>query len=477
VRAVRSRLAVTASVACLAALVSVPAARAAYTDPFAPITSSSPGGPLPTYALAEHDVPAAALAGLDSSLPNVTLTSILDNDGGHEHDMAACTSSQLEAAPITPAASAAWCFDAAAQDDGWSPQGLTTSGDFDGSDGEWGSGSSGYRVIAVAEHDSSDHIRVAWINYTDTGQPTYHWALLVQPNSSGTNFSYVTAHAGGMVWLGDSLWVTTTLTSAPHNAAAIDVFDFAHMYSVTDGDGSQLGLAGGTWYGGGYPYVMALSHTYTYNEPNGGGCETGTIATRAMCFSSMSVDKTTPGPGAPSGDYESLVTSEYIQDTGTGGDQALGQRDLRYPIGTNDLLATTSSGVAEPDEGYISQVANQQGILSHDGTWWVSHSSGTYHGQLWYQIPGQDGDSPTCPDPAGSRYCWSINPEALTYWPAFGEVWSVNEDPGSQMVFSIPYSSMPAPAGSTPPAAAPAIETDSTRCLTAYLTTVSRPCL
>jgi hypothetical protein len=185
--------------------------------------------------------------------------------------------------------------------------------------------------------------------------------------------------------------------------------------------------------------VMALSHTYTYNEPNGVGCTTGTISTRAMCFSSISIDKTTAGPGAPTGDYESMVTTEYIADSGAGGFQSLGQRDLRYPIATDDTLGSAVT----PDEGYISQVANQQGVLSHGGTWWVSHSSGTNHGQLWYQRPNAPGNAPTCTNPAGSKYCWSINPEALTYWSAFNEVWSVNEDPGSEILFSVPYSAMP----------------------------------
>ncbi len=440
------RLVVAVTVASLWSLATGQSpARAAYTDPFTPVTSSSPGGPLSTYALTKHDVSTSALSALDTALPNTSLTSILANADGHQHSMATCTSTQLAAAPLAPTASAAWCFDSTAENDGWAPQGLTTSGDFDGGDGLWGSGTSGYRVIAVAEHDASNHVRIAWINYTNTTAPTYHWALLVQPDSTGSNFTYVTAHAGGMAWLGSSLWVTGVATSHPHNAVAVNVFDFSHIYRVTNGTGTQIGLSGGVWYGGGYPYVMALSHTYTYNEPDGVGCGTGTISTRAMCISSISVDKTTAGPGAPAGDYQSLVTSEYIVDSGTGGDQSLGQRDLRYPIGPGPALDTGGGSTVAPDEGYISQVANQQGILSRSGTWWVSHSSGTNHGQLWYQMPNATGNSSTCGNPAGPRYCWSVNPEALTYWSFFNEVWSVNETPGSEIVFAIPYASMPVP--------------------------------
>ncbi|HET6909675.1 MAG TPA: hypothetical protein VFH54_10085 [Mycobacteriales bacterium] len=427
------RVAVVVVAAGAPLLVAIPAEAAPNpVDPMTPITSSSPGGALSNYGLTFHDESSTALTNLDAALPNVSLTSILTASGASS--MTSCAGDA--SAPINPAPNTGedWCLASADQNTSWAPQGITTSGDFDSGDGMWGA----YKVIALGEHYSSsgsdnDQARVAWID--DTGAtPTYHWASLMQPtDSSGSNFKPAIEHVGGMVWLGNSLWVTGHLTSTPSGQVAIAVFDFAHMYSVTPGAHNQYGLSGGTWYGNGAPYVMMLSHYYTYNQTATCAEESFTdSANGSFCPGTMSVDKTT----SP----ESVVMSEYLQ-AGSGAD-ATGTRMLRYNVDTSTLLLSTSGGVATPVQGFISDVANQQGVLSHHGLWMMSHSSGSLNGQLFLDANGLPSEPTRCS--GGSGNCFAVNPEALTYWAGLTspEIWSASETAGHNQIFGMPADKM-----------------------------------
>jgi hypothetical protein len=89
-----------------------------------------------------------------------------------------------------------------------------------------------------------------------------------------------------------------------------------------------------------------------------------------------------------------------------------------------------------------------QGVLSHDGKWYVAHSSATINGQLWAQTTAAS-TSATCGSTAA---CWAVHPEALTYDWSTGLVWSQSEwstadcqaqnQTCGRSVFAVPLSSL-----------------------------------
>jgi hypothetical protein len=94
-------------------------------------------------------------------------------------------------------------------------------------------------------------------------------------------------------------------------------------------------------------------------------------------------------------------------------------------------------------QAYRSGVGNMQGVLSHNGIWYVAHSSATAHGQLWAQTTAAS-TARTCSTPDSSpTMCWALHPEGLTYWGSTGLVWSQSEWPDQRAVFAVPLTSLP----------------------------------
>jgi hypothetical protein len=388
-------------------------ALAAYSD--APVAIGTS-----TFGLVWHATPAAALSALDAALPNVGVSSILADTN---HPMLACTSAVLAALPINPTAGTRLCWDSGDQTtSAWNPQGLTSSGDADG-DGAWGANQV---ILSGWNYDTSgsryDDARVAFIDANDLSAATYRWVYLVAPNSTGSTFTAAKTHVGGMVWYGDKL-----LVSGRSGGEAIEVFGLTHLLKVSTSDSTTIGNSGGTWSAYGYQYVMAEIGYYTYSHA--GTCGDGTDDTAPLCFSALSLDRST----SP----DSLVTTEYLAG-------APGGRLVRYPFGPDYLLDTGSGSTVAASEAYRSSVGNMQGVLSWNGTWWLAHSSATYHGQLWRSQAGQTGVSKTCttPDP-DTAMCWSLHPEALSYWYSTGQVWADTEWPGQRLLFEVPLSALP----------------------------------
>jgi hypothetical protein len=393
-------------------------ASAAYSDPLTTTTKQN---------LVWHATPAAALTALDTALPNVSLNTVVNDTS---YAMTGCTSAEKAALPKAPAATKSLCWDSErAGSTTWVPQGITTSGDAD-DDGLWGAD----KIILSGWHSTDalgryDDARIQAVNYNTPASAAHRMMYLAVPNSTGSTFSAAKAHMGGMAWYGDKIYVT----AVGNTSTAIRVFSTQHILQLTDTTSNAIGKTSGGYAAYTYKYAMMQVGYYSYA---GGTCSMASD-TGVPCFSSMSLDRST----SPA----SVVTTEYFSD------QSLHGRLYRYPTGTDYLLAA-SSGTVAASEAFRSSVGNMQGVLSHDGKWYVAHSSATINGQLWTQTTAKS-SSATCGATATTA-CWAVHPEALTYDWSTGLVWSQSEwstadcaaksQTCGRSVFAVPLSSLAA---------------------------------
>ncbi|MEV8607999.1 hypothetical protein AB0383_08695 [Amycolatopsis sp. NPDC051373] len=391
-------------------------AGAAYSDPLTTTTQQS---------LVWHATPTAALTALDNALPNVSLNTVVNDPS---YPTTGCTSAEKAALPKAPVATTSFCWDTdRANSATWVPQGITTSGDAD-DDGMWGAD----KIILSGWHSGDalgryDDARIMAVNYDQPAAPTNRMVYLAVPNSTGSSFTAAKAHMGGMAWYGDKIYVT----AVGNTSTAIRVFSTKHILQMTDTTSNSIGKTSAGYAAYTYKYALMQIGYYTYA---GGTCSMQSD-TGVPCFSSMSLDRTT----SPA----TIVTTEYFAD------QSLHGRLYRYPTGADYLLAST--GTTPATEAFRSSVGNMQGVLSHNGKWYVSHSSATLNGQLWTQTTTASNSS-TCSSPATTA-CWAVHPEALTYDWSTGLVWSQSEwsttDCSTQgqtcgrSVFAVPLSSLP----------------------------------
>jgi len=414
-RVFRAVLSVAGVVGAL--LVAPGIANAAYSDPLTTTTKQS---------LVWHATPAAALTALDSALPNVSANTVV-NDANYP--MTGCTSAEKAALPLAPTATTAMCWDAdRAGSTSWVPQSITTSGDAD-DDGLWGAD----KIILSGWHGTTtlgryNDARIHFINYDNPSAPSFRMVYLAVPNSTGSTFTAAKAHMGGMAWYGDKIYVS----AVGNTSTAIRVFSTTHILQMSD-SASTIGKTSAGYAAYGYKYAMMQVGYYTYAS---GTCDLSSDA-GVPCFSSISLDRsTTP---------VSLVTTEYFSD------QSLYGRLYRYGMGTDYLLAANTAGAVAATDAYRSHVVNMQGVLSHNGKWYVAHSSATIPGQLWAQTTSSS-NSATCGS-TSTTACWAMHPEALTYDWSTGLVWSQSEwatsdcaDAGQtcgRAVFAVPLSSLP----------------------------------
>jgi hypothetical protein len=424
-RTVRTATILAATGSLVAALLTwaTPAA-AAYSDPLTSTTKQN---------LVWHATPAAALAALDAALPNVSANTVVHDAN---HAMTGCSAAEQAALPIAPAATTKMCWDAdRAGSSAWTPQSITTSGDAD-DDGMWGadkiliSGWHGESSLGTGSDGTSryDDARLLFINDDTPSAAAFRQVYLAVPNSTGSTFTAAKAHVGGMAWYGDKIYVT----AVGNTATAIRVFSTTHLLQLSS-SAAAIGKVSDGYAAYGYKYAMMQVGYYSYA---GGACDMDSD-TGVPCFSSMSLDRST----SP----DSIVTTEYFSD------QTKHGRLYRYPMGSDFLLAAGSGGTVAATEAYRSGVGNMQGVLGHDGHWYVAHSSAVTNGQLYDQTTSASVPS-HCGDPS-TPACWGMHPEALTYDWASGLVWSVTEwssavcsDHGQtcgRTLFALPLSTLP----------------------------------
>ncbi|GAA4323733.1 hypothetical protein GCM10023086_49730 [Streptomyces venetus] len=419
-RALRATLAGTA-LALTAAATLISASQATVADApgaLKPISASEGAGRLP---LAEHRVPERWLDRLASSMGRpVGVGTVLAGADRTLRGAADCSTAEKHTLPVEPAATRAYCF-GGADTRGWRPGAVTTSGDAD-DDGRWG----GNRVILSgwsrggAGGGSMDGpaperglAKVAFMDADDLGRLRYTWALLAVPVDGGRDYRGLVSSLSGMVWYQDKLLVTTR----EGDRNALYVYDMDRIQRATV-DSDAVGRVRGGWSAHGYRYVLPAVGSYALP----GGDDVPRPA-------AVSLDRST----AP----DSLVASEWVS-----ADSDRHTRLWRYALSRDParsgLLATDSSGHADPVEAYETRTADVRGVLSYGSGWYIDRAADrpAGHGTLWRQ--DRDGARATECGTDETRQCWSGGSGSLSYWEATGEVWSQS----GRTLFALPLASV-----------------------------------
>lgn len=316
-----------------------------------------------------------------------------------------CHSTYLAAA-LKPAG---FCWEDANDDktNDWIPQGLTGSGDAAPATGTVG----GKRVVAASWHTPGDTmVRLSFVDASGLG---YRHVLLVEPTSD-TDFAVVAGHGHGMTWSGNLLFVATT-------GGLIRVFDTTHFWKVDDGAGT-VGLGSDDKYHAAF-YDYALPQVGAYWFPGGGTCApvTGT----KPCLSTLSFDHSD----------SSFVTAEHV-------DGASGGRVLRWPFdAATGRLVTAADGQVHAKEGFSSPVWGVQGAISRNGYFVLTGVCPEYAGVA--------GDHPSCLHGGVGGTSTSrlggqapVNSQNLSYWPATGELWLINEQLRERVTVHVPWTTL-----------------------------------
>lgn len=289
----------------------------------------------------------------------------------------------------------------------WMPQGITSSADADASGSV-----DGHEVLVTSWYDKGTEgfnrgVRLSFFDMSDTTTPDYRHILLVEPywNGSQVDFRAVNAHAGGIVWYGDKLYVTNTFQG-------VRVFDMDDLMQVKTGDKTAIGRQpNGDFMGHDYRYVLPQLGHYRPSTTNG--------ETRVR-YSQLSLDRST----SP----DSLLVSEYDVD-------GPGTRMVRWNMNETDhLIAEDGDGYAKADWSYVVSIRGMQGAVSVNGTFYINRSNGSStRGDVFTWVPGNYADPHNGTTPIG--------PEDLSYWGPKGQLWGSSEYPGKRYIYASRLSS------------------------------------
>ena len=335
----------------------------------------------------------ALISGLRAALPDATVSQVVAS--------ANRTGTACSAPVVNRAASFCW-NPGDSTVEYWMPQGITTS-----SDAYAGGTVDGKKVMITSWYDTGSSgidrgVRLSFVDLTNASTPAYRHILLAEPYWSGSqpNFRRVAAHAGGLVWYGDKLYVNDTYDG-------MRVFDMDDLVKVTTGDATKIGRqSDGRYMAHDYQYVLPQSARYV---PSTTGTEP------QLRYSQTSLDRTT----SP----DSLVVSEY----GNPGD---GTRIVRFNLDEGGkLIQADADGYARADWSYVTSFRSVQGATAVNGTFYAFRSNGeSTKGDL---ITWRQGEYATIN--AGAL---PIGPEDVSYWAQTGFLWGSTEYPGKRYVFA-----------------------------------------
>ena len=406
-RALRAVLAGTA-LALTAAATMISASQATVTHrpgALKPLTASDRAT---GFRLQERLVPQATLDRLAAGMGRpVGVSTVLEGADRSLRDADGCTATERTALPIEPAATRAYCWDAA-DTRGWRAGAVTTSGDAD-DDGHWGAN----RVILAGWSRDTGRsakpglARVAFVNADDPGHLAYTWAALVVPVDGGRDYRGLDSAVSGMVWYQDKLLVTAS--------DGLYVYDMRRVQRATV-DSGAVGKVRGGWAAHGSRYVLPAIGSY---RPASGSPRPAAI----------SLDRST----AP----DSLVVSERVP-----ADSDRHTRLWRYAFSSDParpgLLSTDLAGRAVATEAYETKIAGVGGVLSYASHWYLARTadSADGHGTLWRQT-AKDAKATRCGSDE-SQNCWTGQAGSLSYWEETGEVWSQS----GRTLYALPLSSI-----------------------------------
>lgn len=283
----------------------------------------------------------------------------------------------------------------------WIPQGIT--GSFDGLP----SGTVGGRKLVLVSwyYSQADDpgstvdkgVRIAIVDVTDPDNVTYRFALLVEPfqEAQRVNFRAVHAHAGGLAWVGDRLYV-------PITSRGFRVFDLSRILRL-DGLEDRIGYdaASGTYHAHGYRYVIPQIETYT---------STGACSPR---FSFVALDQSSTPPSLISGEYDAASPAGRL---------------YRWPLDASGALQRTDRDRVIPDGAWLSAETHVQGALAHDETFWLSSSRPAGGAGALYR---------TRVNTPSTTLGWSDTPEDVAFDPQAQSVWSLSEGLDARYVFEV----------------------------------------
>jgi len=340
----------------------------------------------------------ALLAALEARAPKVTVAAVMADTNR--------VATRVTAVPGDPPGlqyAFRWNAEDVASAD-WFPQGITGSADADVSGLV-----AGKRIVLVASYEDAvgleKGVRLAFTDVTDLDAPRYRFALLVEPTGSASapSFRQVNVHAGGIVWIGDRLYVADTGTG-------FRVFDMSRILQVAV-DQDVIGCDATTCRAGLYKYVVPQVGTYADSS----AC--------APLFSWVSLDRsTTP---------ISLVSGEYCSTTACSG--PLAGRVFRWPLDpATNLLAGPKTF---PSEAFYMGERQVQGGASRAGTFLFSSSAPAGGAGAMFRVKGSRRASSSTID----------TPEDLMIEPTRNLVWGLSEGENARAVFAASLASYPAP--------------------------------
>ncbi|MFB9902738.1 hypothetical protein [Allokutzneria oryzae] len=295
-----------------------------------------------------------------------------------------------------------FCWQDGEDDDknAWIPQGLTGSGD-----AQAGGTVGGKRIVAASWHTPGDTF--TRVSFLDEKTLAYRHVLLVEPHLSG-DFKAISSHGDGLSWYGDYLYLM--------QGSVLRVFDLRHFWAM-DTAPEHVGRNGDGRFSARY-HAWALPQVGAYWY-QGGGC--GKVTGEKPCSASLSLDRGT----------SSFVTVEHVAKGGNG-------RLVRWPIDpATGLLRAEANGSVRAVEAFASPVWAMQGAVSHNGYVVVSGAC--------VQHAGKPVDLPSClhggvPGQTVSQLTEApVNNQNLSYWPATGELWLMNEQLRERVVAHIPW--------------------------------------
>jgi hypothetical protein len=406
-RALRAFLAGTA-LALTAAATMISASQATVGDKPGALKALAASDRAAGLRLQERAVPQSTLDRLAAAMGRPVGVSTVLEDADHSLRSAAdCTTTERTALPVAPAATRAYCWDAA-DTRGWRAGAVTTSGDAD-DDGHWGE----HRVILSGwTHQTGSPAKagLARVAFVDAGDPdrlTYTWATLAVPVDGGRDYRGLTSPVSGMVWYQGKLLVTA--------ADGLYVYDMHRIQRATV-DSGAVGKVRGGWAAYGARYVLPAVASYRLT---GGSAHPAAI----------SLDRST----AP----DSLVASEWVP-----ADSGRHTRLWRYAFSSDlvraGLLATDAAGRAVATEAYETKTTGVGGVLSYGSQWYLARTASTQdgHGTLWRQN-ARDAKATQCGSDETNR-CWTGPSGSLSYWEETGEVWSQS----GRMLYALPLGSI-----------------------------------
>lgn len=285
----------------------------------------------------------------------------------------------------------------------WYPQGISTSYDAYRGPIPGTNTDPEKRAVLVSwyakDGNSWQGARITFVDVTVPSRPRYRHVLLVEPQKllgRPYDFRPVKAHAGGIAWYGDRLYVAD-------REHGLRVFNINQMFRVSTG--GPAGLHCGyhepdkKYYALGYRYVLPQSRAYD----NVGA---------QLTYSQVAVDHTTPQP--------SLLVNEYA-----GGGSS---RAIRWHMNPSTSSITSEEAVEERS----FELPKVQGVVSVNGAYYFSTNNDNR--------PGVPGILYRCP--RGSfvpkrHGKLSFGPEDLSYDGDRDGLWSLGEHPNKRAVYMV----------------------------------------